>query len=98
LCLTLEVLLEDIPVPDLVGLDVLDSLCRLGHGEDGVDDGLDTLLSGEFEHVVAVLISSATLFRWPSPRHPSDQTGGKKESTLTPPSWNQGARRQWQTR
>ena len=46
-----QILLEDISVPDLVGLDAFDGLSSPGHGEDLVDDGLDVLLDHEVKHL-----------------------------------------------
>jgi hypothetical protein len=48
----LEILLEDEPVPDLVGLDLLNGISSLGHGQDLVEDGLDALLGSELQHGV----------------------------------------------
>lgn len=49
----LEILLEDEPVPDGVVLDLLDGISGLGHGQDLIEDRLDTLLGSELQHGVA---------------------------------------------
>lgn len=53
-----QVLLQDVSVPDLVGLDALDSLGGTGHGQDLVDDRLDVLFGGEVEHLQHLLLAT----------------------------------------